>query len=414
MRTLLTIAILTGIASAGTHILIPMDLAQPDHLRAYGVAYGVLEGGVEVEWLLNYRGGSFLAPSSPEIEEICQLLGVAYAAIGDGEVAQIYGIMEESNMNPLLLEKAPKVAVYIPPTAEPWDDAVTLALEYAQIPYERVWDEDVIEGELNGVDWLHLHHEDFTGQYGKFYASYRNADWYLAAETADQATCARLGYAKTPLLKLDVARTVRDFVRKGGFLFAMCSAPITLDIALAAEGTDIVDAVYDGDGVTPGAQSRLDFKRTLAFMDFQLEMNPLVYEHSDVDATFEAVRRGKNTYFTLFDFSAKYDPVPTLLTQCHTSLVAEFLGQDTGFKRDRIKDRVIVLAEVKGTDEAKYIYGNYGKGFFSYLGGHDPEDYQHFVGDPPTRLDLHRNSPGYRLILNNILFPAAQKQKLKT
>jgi hypothetical protein len=330
------------------------------------------------------------------------------------DVAGIYGIMEESNMNPLLLEKAPKVAVYIPPTAEPWDDAVTLALEYSQIPYERVWDAAVLKGDLKNVDWLHLHHEDFTGQYGKFYASYRNADWYLAAEAADRATCEKLGYEKTTQLKLDVAKTVRSFVRKGGFLFAMCSAPITMDIALSAEGTDIAAEVFDGDPQDPMAQSKLDYEKTLAFKDFYLEMNPLIYEHSDVDATFEAVRRGRNTYFTLFDFSAKYDPVPTLLTQCHTSIVAEFLGQDTGFKRDRIKERVIVLAEVKGTDEAKYVYSNYGKGFFSFLGGHDPEDFQHFVGDPPTRLDLHRNSPGYRLILNNILFPAAQKQKLKT
>jgi hypothetical protein len=403
-----------GLAVGGNQVLIPMDMTQPDHLRAYGVAYDVLDSGIEVEWLLNYRGGSFLMEHLPQIEEMCQILGVGYEVITDVELAGIYGIMEESNMNPLLLEKAPRVAVYIPPTSEPWDDAVTLALEYAEIPYERVWDEDVLKGALKSVDWLHLHHEDFTGQYGKFYASYRNADWYQASVEADALTCRSLGYPKTPLLKLDVAKTIRGFVQRGGFLFSMCSAPITLDIALAAEGVDIVSEVYDGDPADPKAQSKLDDSRTLAFENFVLEMNPMVYEHSDVDVTFEAVRRGRNTYFTLFDFSAKYDPVPALLTQCHTSLVAEFLGQDTGFNKNRIKDRVITLAEVKGTREAKYIYGNFGKGFFSFLGGHDPEDYQHFVGDPPTRLDLHRNSPGYRLILNNILFPAAQKQKLKT
>ncbi len=395
-------------------LLIPMDSAQQDHLRAYGVAYHALELGLDTEWLLNYRGGSFLIQDDPQIREYCEIRGVTYEVISPTQVQAIYQTIENSNMNRVVLEKAPKVAVYIPPYAEPWDDAVSLALEYAGIPYDRIYDEEILSGKLDQYDWLHLHHEDFTGQFGKFYLSYRNADWYQQEVQVLTQLAHKLGFQKVSQLKLAVAKRIRDYVKRGGFLFAMCSAPITLDIALAADGVDIVGSVYDGDPVDPQAQQKLNFNNTLAFQNFKLITDPLVYEHSDVDVTREAARRGPQTYFTLFDFSAKFDPVPTILTQDHTRVVKEFLGQDTGFRKTRLKDYVVVMGEVKGTDEAKYIYGSYGKGFFSFLGGHDPEDYQHFIGDPPTDLRFYKHSPGYRLILNNVLFPAAQKQPLKT
>ncbi len=400
--------------SGFAELLIPMDSAQQDHLRAYGVAYHALELGLDTEWLLNYRGGSFLIQDDPQIREYCEIRGVTYEVLSPSQVQAIYQTIENSNMNRVVLEKAPKVAVYIPPYAEPWDDAVSLALEYAGIPYDRIYDEDILAGKLDQYDWLHLHHEDFTGQFGKFYLSYRNADWYQREVQVLTQLAHKLGYPKVSQLKLAVAKRIRDYVKRGGFLFAMCSAPITLDIALAADGVDIVGSVYDGDPPDPRAQEKLNFNNTLAFQNFKLIMDPMVYEHSDVDVTREAARRGPKTYFTLFDFSAKFDPVPTILTQDHTRVIKEFLGQDTGFRKSRLKDYVVVMGEVKGTDEAKYIYGSYGKGFFSFLGGHDPEDYQHFIGDPPTDLRFYKHSPGYRLILNNVLFPAAQKQPLKT
>ncbi len=411
---ILLLLILPFVLYGQDRLLIPMDHSQTDHLKAYGIAYKVLERGIDVEWLLNYRGGSFLMDDYPEIEQLCELKGVRFERVSPAQQAQIYAEIEENNMNNVLLEKAPKVAVYIPPYAEPWDDAVALALEYAEIPYDRIYDEDILKGKLSEYDWLHLHHEDFTGQYGKFYAAYHNADWYKRQVVVNEEIARKLGFKKVTQLKLAVAKRIKEFVRRGGFLFAMCSAPATLDIALAAEGIDIAGRVYDGDPYDPDANSKLDYSKTLAFTDFKLKLNPLEYEHSDIDVTREAYLRGPNTYFTLFDFSAKFDPVPTILTQNHTSVIKEFLGQDTGFRRSKIKKNVIIMAEVKGTDEVKYLYGNYGKGFFSFLGGHDPEDYQHFVGDPPTDLRLHKNSPGYRLILDNVLFPAAKKQKLKT
>jgi len=416
MKKLITLFLITLpiILQGQDKLLIPMDHTQTDHLKAYGIAYKVLERGIDVEWLLNYRGGSFMMDDYPEIEQLCELKGVRFERVSPAQQAQIYAEIEENNMNNVLLEKAPKVAVYIPPYAEPWDDAVALALEYAEIPYDRIYDEDILKGKLSEYDWLHLHHEDFTGQYGKFYAAYHNADWYKQQVAVNEELARKLGFKKVTQLKLAVAKRIKEFVRRGGFLFAMCSAPATLDIALAAEGIDIAGTVYDGDPYDPDANSKLDYSRTLAFTDFKLKLNPFEYEHSDIDVTREAYLRGPNTYFTLFDFSAKFDPVPTILTQNHTSVIKEFLGQDTGFRRSRIKKNVIIMAEVKGTDEVKYLYGNYGKGFFSFLGGHDPEDYQHFVGDPPTDLRLHKNSPGYRLILDNVLFPAAKKQKLKT
>ena len=410
----LWVAFFCGVLAAQNKILIPMDASQTDHLRAYGIAYRTLARGVNVEWLLNWEGGSFMCEYNEATAAECDSLGVLYRIISASEAASIIAQMDETNANPVLLEKAPRVAVYIPPYEEPWDDAVSLALEYAGIPYDRVWDREVLSGGLRKYDWLHLHHEDFTGQYGKFYGSYRDAEWYRRQVEVNEAIARELGYPSVPEEKKAVARAIRDYVAGGGFLFAMCSAPITLDIALASEGVDITDAVYDGDPPDPDFQSRLDFGKSMALKDAQLITSPYIYEHSDVDITREASARGPDTYFSLFEFSAKFDPVPTMLTQDHTGLIKEFLGQDTGFRKSKLKPGVIILGQVEGTEEAKYIYGAYGKGFFSFLGGHDPEDYQHMVGDPPTDLRLYKNSPGYRLILNNVLFPAAKREKLKT
>ncbi len=410
----------------GQGLLIPMDLSQTDHLKAYGIAYQALQEGNKVEWLLNYRGGSFLLPGSKSLEDLCRLRGVACQAVSEGGKRAIYGEIEAANMERIELEKAPRLAVYVPPTYDPWDDAVRLALEYAQVPYSTLWDEEVLSGALAQYDWLHLHHEDFTGQYGKFYASFHNTDWYRNEVRANTREAQKLGFAKVSQLKLAVAQKIRQYLQEGGFLFAMCSAPATLDIALAAHQTDIVPAEFDGDPADPRAQERLDYGQTIAFTGFKVIISPMVYEHSDIDVnnTFDVgskdgpleapASRGAEAYFTLFDFSAKYDPVSCMLTQCHTALVREFLGQDTGFRRSLIRQGLVLLAEVAGTDEIKYLHGLFGKGSFAYLGGHDPEDYQHLVGDPKTDLRLHRNSPGYRLILNNILFPAAKKKPLKT
>lgn len=406
--------IFSAIGTDASNILIPMDLTQSDHLRAYGVVYRSLQHGIKIEWLLNYCGGAFMAPDNGDLSDLCKLSGVSYKIISDGQAAEIYRQIESENMERIELEKAPKLAVYVPPTQDPWDDAVRLALDYAQVPYATLWDEDVLSGALAQYDWLHLHHEDFTGQYGKFYSSYYGADWYQNDVRINTRLATKLGYKKVSLMKLDVARKLRQYVYDGGFLFAMCSAPATLDIALSSAGTDIVPKEFDGDPADPACQSKLDFSQTMAFSDFKVVTNPLVYEHSDIDVTQEAVARGKDTYFTLFDFSAKYDPVSCMLVQNHVALVNEFMGQDTGFRRDKTKKGIVVLAEVSGTDEVKYLHGIYGKGSFAFYGGHDPEDFQHMVGDPKTDLRLYRNSPGYRLILNNILFPAAKKKQLKT
>ncbi len=398
------------------NLLIPMDLTQTDHLKAYGIAYWSLDQGQNVEWLLNYRGGSFKIPFDERTERECRIRGVRFERISGAEISEIYLAIESGNMEVVLLEKAPAVAVYTPPNKQPWDDAVTLALTYSEIPYETLWDEEVLRGELERYDWLHLHHEDFTGQYGKFYASYRNAPWYIQQQALYESEAKRLGYEKVSKLKLDVARAIEDYVQKGGFLFAMCSATDSYDIALAAGNTDICDPVFDGDPVDPDFMSRLDYGRCFAFTHFKVLVHPSIYEFSDIDTTpLEAGSRGgPMDYFTLFEFSAKYDPVPAMLTQDHVSVVHNFMGQTTGFRRTLVKPSVLILAEKTGDDEVKYIHGNIGKGTFTFLGGHDPEDYQHLVGDPPTDLSMHKNSPGYRLILNNILFPAAEKKKQKT
>lgn len=404
---------------AQNKLLIPMDLRQTDHLKAYGIAYWALTKNFEVDWLLNYRGGSFLIDNNPVLASECRVRGVACTELGGGETAQIYAEVQrdDNNMDVVRLEQEPRVAVYVPPGFQPWDDAVTLALEYAEVAYDKLWDKEVLEGKLEQYDWLHLHHEDFTGQYGKFYASFAGANWYVEQQVTLEREARRLGFKKVSELKKAVARGIKDYIANGGFLFAMCSATDTYDIALAAEHTDICDVMYDGDPPDPDAQNRLDFSKTLAFTDFTLERNPLRYEYSDIDqppSDLLAVQNPETDYFTLFEFSAKFDPVPTMLTQNHVNVLKGFLGQTTNFAKPLIKKSVVLLAERDGMNQVRYLHGNYGRGTFTFYGGHDPEDYQHAVGDPPTDLSLHKNSPGYRLILNNILFPAAKKKQQKT
>lgn len=410
---LIILILLAGVISC--EILIPMDMVQTNHLKAYGIAFTALQKQFTVRWLLNYRGGSWVIPDSYEIEGLCHIRGVVYEQVSGGEVAAILAEIEASNMDAIILEKEPRIAVYVPPNHLPWDDAVTLALTYAEIEYETLWDPEVLAGKLDEYDWLHLHHEDFTGQYGKFYSSFRNTAWYQEEVGINEEMAARLGYNKVWQLKHAVVEKIYEYVRSGGFLFAMCAATDTFDIALAAAGIDICDAVFDGDSFDPDLNRKLDFSRTLAFTDFVLITNPYQYEFSSIDASDYAQLRGPEAdYFTLFDFSAKYDPVPTMLTQCHTNVINGFLGQTTSFHKRFVKKSVIILGESPGMEEVKYLHGNFGKGTFTFYGGHDPEDYQHRIGDPETVLDLHKNSPGYRLILNNILFPAAEKKKLKT
>ena len=415
MKYILIILILIITLSASAEILIPMDLTQSNHLKAYGVAFSALKMQMTVKWLLNYRGGSWIIPDSPEIEGLCNIRGVSYENITAIEIASISAEINSSNMDIVVLEKEPTIAIYTPPNKQPWDDAVTLALTYAEIEYETVWDEEVLSGKLDKYDWLHLHHEDFTGQYGKFYSGFRNAPWYREDVRNNEELAAKLGFNKVWKLKHAVAEKIREYVKNGGFLFAMCAATDTYDIALAARNVDICEPVFDGDGFDPDYQSKLDFSRTFAFENFELITNPFVYEFSEIDASDYAKLRGAEAdYFTLFDFSAKYDPVPTMLTQCHTSIINGFLGQTTSFHKKYVKKSVIILGESPQVEEVKYLHGNFGKGTFTFYGGHDPEDYQHKIGDPETVLDLHKQSPGYRLILNNILFPAAEKKKLKT
>ncbi len=412
--------LLAGSASyTQERILVQMDLKQTDHLKAYGVAYWALEHGIEVDWLLNYRGGSFLMDYRDLVATECRVRGVAFEVLSGSDAVRLYAEIagEDNNMDAVRLEKAPKIAVYVPPTFKPWDDAVTLALEYAEIPYDKVWDEEVLGGKIAQYDWLHLHHEDFTGQYGKFYRNYGSFPWYIDQQILYEKEARRLGYKKVSEEKKAVARAIKDYVGNGGFMFAMCSATDSYDIALAAENTDICDVMYDGDPPDRDAQSRLDYSKTFAFENFTLETNPLIYEYSDIDVPPSEPLPfwdQATDYFTLFEFSAKYDPVPSMLTQDHVSVVKGFMGQTTGFKKSLIKKNVVILAEKEGIDQVKYLHGNYGRGTFTFYAGHDPEDYQHAVGDPPTDLSLHKNSPGYRLILNNVLFPAAKKKQQKT
>lgn len=403
-------------ALVASSILVPMDARQTNHLKAYGVSYWVLENDVVMEWLLNYRGGSFLFPHLKSIEEELIVRGVSYEVLADGQVNAIRSQIAnpEVNMEIVQLEKAPKIAVYTPPTSLPWDDAVTMVLEYAEIPYDKIYDSAIVMGVLPKYDWLHLHHEDFTGQYGKFYANSRNETWYRTQVATLEELARSLGFGKVSQMKLAVASNIRNFVLGGGFLFTMCSGTDSFDIALAAHGTDICERMYDGDPADPDCQNKLDFSNTLAFENFILERNPMEYEYSSIDATRLHPANGNNDKFTLFDFSAKWDVVPTMLTQCHTDEVNGFMGQTTDFRKDYIKSNVLIMGENKALNTARYIHGELGQGTWTFYGGHDPEDYQHRVGDPPTDLNLHPNSPGYRLILNNILFPAAKKKKQKT
>jgi len=389
---------------------------QKNHLKAYGITYWTLEKQQKVKWLLNYKGGSFLLPHFDEIVKECQIRGVSFEIISNSKAE---AILEEisspsKNMEAVVLEKAPKIAVYTPIGKQPWDDAVTMVLTYAEIPYETVYDEEVLNDGLLLFDWLHLHHEDFTGQFGKFYRSYRSAAWYIEEKRISEELATKLGYSKVSEEKLDVALKIREYVVGGGFMFAMCSATDSFDIALSAEGIDICEPMFDGDGSEPNYQNKIDFSRTFAFTDYILERSPNVYEFSSIDTSSKRNIPKETDYFSLMDFSAKWDPVPTMLCQNHTALVKGFMGQTTAFTREQIKSKVLVLGENKVNGEAKYIHGINGKGFFTFYGGHDPEDYTHRVGDPKTELDLHPTSPGYRLILNNVLFPAARKKKQKT
>lgn len=389
---------------------------QKNHLKAYGITYWTLEKQQKVKWLLNYKGGSFLLPDFEEIRRECQIRGVSFEVISDAAAESLLEDISSpsQNMEAVVLEKAPKIAVYTPYGKQPWDDAVTMVLTYAEIPYETVYDEEVLNDGLLLFDWLHLHHEDFTGQYGKFYRSYRSAAWYIKEKKDAEALAAKLGYAKVSEAKLDVALKIREYVVGGGFMFAMCSATDSFDITLAAEGVDICEPMFDGDGSDPNYQSKISYRNTFAFTDFILERSPNVYEFSSIDMTQKRRIPKMTDYFTLMEFSAKWDPVPTMLTQNHTALVKGFMGQTTSFTRNQIKSNVLIMGENKTNGEAKYIHGINGKGFFTFYGGHDPEDYTHRVGDPKTELDLHPTSPGYRLILNNVLFPAARKKKQKT
>jgi len=399
------------------NLFIPMDDQQTDHLKAYGAVFKSLEKGHKAEWLLNYRGGSFLIEASPDNAELCLLLGVSAEQVTEAQVSDIYRQIEAENMERVELEKAPKIAVYSPPNLEPWDDAVTLALTYAEIPYDVVWDEQVMQGALDKYDWLHCHHEDFTGQYGKFYSAFRNELWYQSEVRTNEDMARKLGYSKVSLMKLDVVKTIYDYVRRGGFLFSMCSAPETMDMALAADGVDIVPREFDGDPVDPDAQQRLDFTKTFAFENFQVSFDPLVYRRSNIDTYPDRMVKfasPQNDFFYLFEFSAKLDPVPTMLVQDHVNTVNGFMGQVTGFRKSLLKKSVIVLAQPEGFDEVRYVHGNLGRGTFTFYAGHDPEDYQHMINDPPTDLALFKHSPGYRLILNNVLFPAAKTKERKT
>ena len=417
-RRIILIFLLIGISlkSFASYILIPMDTYQSNHLKSYGIAYWILNQNQNIKWLLNYRGGAFLVPNSEQISRECQLRRVSYEVITDSKVTEILNQINSpsQNMEAVILEKAPKIAVYSPSGKQPWDDAVTLVLSYAEIPYDTVYDTEVINDGLLIYDWLHLHHEDFTGQYGKFYRSYKNSSWYINQKKEAEKLAKELGFNKVSKQKLAVAQKIKDYVLGGGFMFAMCSATDSFDIALASQEIDICEPMFDGDKTTPNYQSKLDYSKTFAFKDFILERDPNVYEFSSIDLTSVRKIAKESDYFILMDYSAKWDPIPTMLNQNHTAIVKGFMGQTTSFNPNQIKTNVLVLGENKINGEARYVHGIKGKGFFTFFGGHDPEDYTHRVGDPKTELELHPNSPGYRLILNNILFPAAKKKKQKT
>jgi hypothetical protein len=416
-NSVLLFILLISFTMKASFILLPMDeTTQQNHLKAYGITYWCLDKKYKASWLLNYRGGSFLLPDVEEIRKECQIRGVSFEVLSDAETNSILNDISSpsQNMENVILEKAPKVAVYTPKGKQPWDDAVTMVLTYAEIPFTPIYDEEVLSDGLLLYDWLHLHHEDFTGQYGKFFGAYRNTPWYIEQKSDAEKLAAKLGYNKVSEEKLAVAKKIRDFVIGGGFMFAMCSATDSFDIALSADGVDICEPMFDGDPSEGSYQSRIDYSKTFAFKDFILDRKPEHYEFSSIDMTEKRMLPMEKDYFTLMEFSAKWDVIPSMLCQNHTQLVKGFMGQTTAFTRDQIKSNVLVLGENVLNSEARYIHGQKGKGFFTFFGGHDPEDYQHMVGDEPTVLDLHPNSPGFRLILNNVLFPAAKKKKQKT
>jgi len=418
-RLKLTLLFLFAISSAAQamQILIPMDESQKNHLKSYGIAFWLLKQKQEVQWLLNYNGGSFMFQYSQEAERECKVRGVSYETISDAAANAIITQIQDpaANLNAVKLLNAPKIAVYSPKTKQPWDDAVTLVLTYAEIPYDVIFDDEVLSGKILEYDWLHLHHEDFTGQYGKFYSSYASAPWYQAEVAESEAMAAKHGFGSNRELKLAVVKKIRDFMLGGGFLFAMCSATDSYDIAMAAESTDICESMFDGTPADQNAQSKLNFDNCIAFKDFALNMDPYFYEFSniDVDPRTRAVSE-ENDLFTLFDYSAKWDLIPSILCQNHTKTIKGFMGQTTAYRSHLVRSDVLVMGENALLNEARYLHGEFGKGTWTFFGGHDPEDYQHFVGEAPTDLNLHPNSPGYRLILNNILFPSAQKSKQKT
>ena len=416
-KIILLMLLLISAEGFSSYIIIPMDEdTQQDHLKAYGLTYWMLQKQQKVKWLLNYRGGSFLMADSQELRNECKIRGISFETLSDSKTEEILTMISSpsQNMEAVVLEKAPKIAVYSPKGNLPWDDAVTMVLTYAEIPYEVVYDKEVLSDQLILYDWLHLHHEDFTGQYGKFYRAYRAAPWYIEEKQKAEALAQELGYSKVSEEKRAVALKIRDYVVGGGFMFAMCSATDSFDIALAAEDVDICEPMFDGDASEAGYQNKIDYSKTFAFTDFTLERSPMVYEFSSIDTTPKRKIPRTTDYFTLMNYSAKWDPIPTMLTQNHTSLVKGFMGQTTAYDSKEIKSNVLVMGENKTNNEARYIHGIKGKGFFTFYGGHDPEDYQHRVGDPKTELELHPTSPGYRLILNNVLFPAARKKKQKT
>ena len=421
MRTLIKIFLLPVMLFMALHagavsLLIPMDETQKDHLKSYGIAYWVLGQDIEVKWLLNYRGGSFLMEHHPEIENECVIRGVSFEVISDTQASGILNEVAQPDVNQdaVAMNKAPKIAVYSPPNKQPWDDAVTMVLTYAEINYDIIYDEEILNGKLKDYDWLHLHHEDFTGQFGKFWHSYQHMPWYQEEVSINKQLAQKLGFMKVSEMKSFVTREIQQYVQNGGFLFAMCAATDTYDISLAAVGVDICESMFDGDPMEANVDEKLDFHNTFAFENFKLEKSPYVYEFSNIDATDHRHVARENDYFTLFDFSAKWDPIPTMLCQNHRNLIKGFMGQTTAYRKEVLKSNVLVLGENKPANEARYIHGEQGKGFWTFYGGHDPEDYRHLIGDPPTDLSLHPNSPGYRLILNNVLFPAAKKKKRKT
>lgn len=416
-RFIYFLVFMLSITVKASFILLPMDeTSQQNHLKAYGITYWCLNKNYKASWLLNYRGGSFLLPDAAEIRKECQIRGVSFEVLSDSEETTILNEISSpsQNMESVVLEKAPKIAVYTPKGKQPWDDAVTLVLTYAEIPFTPIYDEEVLADQLLLYDWLHLHHEDFTGQYGKFYGAYKNTPWYIEQKKEAEVLASQLGYSKVSQEKGAVAKKIRDFVIGGGFMFAMCSATDSFDIALAADEVDICESMFDGDASTANYQSKMNYENSFAFKDFTLERRPEQYEFSDIDMTMKRRIPMEKDYFTLMEFSAKWDPIPSMLCQNHTQLVKGFMGQTTAFDAGLVKSNVLIMGTCELNGEARYIHGQKGKGMFTYYSGHDPEDFQHQVGDPATVLDLHPNSPGYRLILNNVLFPAAKKKKMKT